>query len=543
MQKVLLRHPRHRRVPEPASPDRSSKCFFKITTIVGIALALSATHGRCADPSDPILELLLQKGVVSQEEVDKARAQAEAIRTNALAAAMPPLESKWKISKAIQNVELFGDLRLRYEHRQANAPDESRIELDRIRYAVRVGLRGDMFDDFSYGVRLDTAANPRSAWVTLGGSSSGTPYQGPFGKSTGGINVGQVYIGWHPEKWLDITVGKMANPLYTTPMVWDPDLSPEGLAEKLKYTVGEADFFATFGQFIYQDTNPNYDSPGYFNLGFDTSKPSFILAWQLGVNYHITTNLSLKVAPVLYNYTAYGANTSPVGPNVSPDFSGTFVGQGSTNNLLGLAGGAWSGYPGGSYSGFTANQTGINNLLILEIPFELNLKINRLNTRLFGDYAQNLDGSQRAQAAFAASHSAFQPGPGYIAPISAPQSQDDKAYQVGLAFGNKDSLGLVYGSPSRRHAWEVRTYWQHVEQYALDVNLIDSDFFEGRANLEGVFAAVAYGFTENVIGTFRYGYAKRINNLLGTGGNNQDIPQINPIDHYNLLQFDVTVRF
>ena len=96
---------------------------------------------------------------------------------------------------------------------------------------------------------------------------------------------------------------------------------------------------------------------------------------------------------------------------------------------------------------------------------------------------------------------------------------------------------------SRKHAWEVRTYWQHIEQYALDPNLLDSDFFEGRANLQGFYAAAAYGLTDNVIGTIRYGYAQRINDKLGTGGSNQDIPQMNPISRYNIFQVDLTLRF
>ena len=123
------------------------------------------------------------------------------------------------------------------------------------------------------------------------------------------------------------------------------------------------------------------------------------------------------------------------------------------------------------------------------------------------------------------------------------RTNDVKAYQIGVALGNKDSLGLVYGSVCKKNAWEVRTYWQHVEQYALDPNLLDSDFFEGRGNLEGVYAASAYGFTDNVIGTLRYGHANRINNLLGTGGSNQDMPQLNPIQSYDLLQFDLTLKF
>jgi hypothetical protein len=89
----------------------------------------------------------------------------------------------------------------------------------------------------------------------------------------------------------------------------------------------------------------------------------------------------------------------------------------------------------------------------------------------------------------------------------------------------------------------VRAYWQHVEQYALDPNLLDSDFFEGRGNLQGVFTAIAYGLSDNVIATAHYGYATRINDKLGTGGSNLDIPQINPIHRYSLFQLDLTFRF
>ena len=79
--------------------------------------------------------------------------------------------------------------------------------------------------------------------------------------------------------------------------------------------------------------------------------------------------------------------------------------------------------------------------------------------------------------------------------------------------------------------------------HAADVNLLDSDFFEGRANLEGIYAAFAYSITDNIIGTLRYGYAQPINNQLGTGGNNSDLANLNPIKDYNLFQVDLTWRF
>ncbi len=198
-----------------------------------LALA-AASRGLCADPQDPLLNLLLQKGMLTEDEARKVQAEAEALKTNALENAMAPAESKWKLNKAIKNIELYGDLRVRFEDRQAQVPD-GRVQLDRARAALRLGLRGDAFDDFYYGLRLETAANPRSPWVTLGSSSGGIPYQGPYGKSTSSIYLGQIYLGWHPESWFDVTLGRMPNPLYTTPMVWDSDLNPEGAVERFKY--------------------------------------------------------------------------------------------------------------------------------------------------------------------------------------------------------------------------------------------------------------------------------------------------------------------
>jgi hypothetical protein len=495
------------------------------------------------EPSSRILELFIKKGMLTREEVNSALAEDQAMQANA----PPPPESKWKISNAIKKVELFGDLKVRFEDRSVHDPGDGSIELERFRYEARVGLRGEALDNFSYGFRLDTSPNPRSPWVTFGTSASGSPYQGPFGKSTAGVNVGQLYIGWHGLDWLELTVGKMPNPIYTTPMVWDTDFAPEGLAERFKYTVGNAHFFATFGQFLYQDVNPADYSSGYFNLGFTSGNPSFLLAWQGGVDYRFNDNLSLKLAPVLYNYTGHGQNTTPpqfTGVNAIPDFSGTFVGQGSTN---GVPNGIPAYYnlaqPGATaFDGFAANQTGINDLLVLEIPWEFNYRMSRFDFRMFGDYAMNLQGSDRAKAAYAAQQSPLYANSGLIR-IPSPQTDDTKAIQAGIGIGSKDSLGLVYGTGGGKHSWEVRTYFQRVEQYALDPNLLDSDFFEGRGNLEGIYAAVAYAVSGNVIATFRYGYAWRINDKLGTGGSNQDIPQMNPIQRFNLLQLDLSLRF
>jgi hypothetical protein len=511
--------------------------FARVFWRRGIASALAAvalTGAVRAQTSDPLLNLLIKKGMVTQDEADQVKAELDASKTNNANA--DASITKWKISVGVKTAELFGDIRLRFEDRQAQTPTGSRVDLARFRYALRLGLRGDLTDDFYYGLRLETSSNPRSPWVTFGSSSTGVPYQGPFGKSTAGLNLGLIYLGWRPASWVDITVGKMPNPLYVTPMVWDSDYAPEGAAERFKYTVGDVDFFANLSQFLYADANPTHTGAFLFPtlpVGQDANDP-FLLAYQGGFTYHITKDISFKAAGTLYNYDGTGVDIPPSSGSLAvPGFSDVFVGESSGVPVAGA-----SGYPTGTNDGFTFNQTGINDLLIMDFPFELNFKIGRENAKFFGDFAENLEGAQRAEAAVQGA--LVQGSTPLVIPL---KKYDNIAYQLGFAIGNGENLGLVYGSPLKKNTWEARVYWQHVEQYALDPNLLDSDFFEGRANLQGLYAACAYGFTDAMIGTVRYGYATRIDDALGTGGSNQDIPQVNPIKQYQLLQLDLTCKF
>jgi len=524
-----------------------------ITVFMGTAI-----WGRCAESTnttDPLLDLFIKKGFVTQQEAEQVEAEAAGLRTNEMQ--MPPAPpSQWKISRGIKNMELFGDIRLRYEDRSADDSGNNRIDLQRYRYSVRLGLRGDLFDDFYYGVRLDTGVNPRSSFVTAGtSSSSSSVYQGPFGKSNGGVNIGQVYLGWRPWNWLDLTVGKMPNPMFTSSMVWNGNITPEGFAEHLKYTVGPAEFFATFGQFLYADFNPATASGGLgFNENFGQKTDNiFMFAWQGGLDYHITTNTSAKVAATLYTYTGRRQSTANTFGSSSPYFGDPYIGEGAYYLGFPNAAPGYSGYgistpwPGYGSVNFPFNQVGLNHLTVVEIPFEFNFKISRWDARVFGDFAYNLEGSQRAEDAAAAYQAVqqyykslnYSPAPH----LTSPQTSDDKAYQIGFDIGSRDSLGLVSGTTSRRHAWEIKSYWQHIEQYSLDPNLLDTDFFEGRENLEGIYVAAAYSFTDNLIGAFRWGHASRINKLLGTGGSGQDIPQMNPINDFDIYQVDLTLRF
>jgi len=487
-------------------------------------LVLSMTVKAQVSP-DALLDKLVAKGILNSQEAAEIKSEAQ---TNHAGVELP----KFKISKAIKSIELYGDLRFRYEYRADKLGPEAGSIYDaenRWRYGLRLGVRGDLADDFYYGLRFETSPNPRSSIDTFGNSSAST-YYGPFSKANNyTLFVGQAYIGWRPTSWLDISFGRVPQPFYTTPMVWDSDYSPEGLVEKIRYSYGPADYFANLGQFIYQDVSPGSDyaiqggtSAGLF-LGDYSDHDAYMLVWQLGAVYHVDSNMWAKVAPVIYTYVGHGNST--VG------FYGPFVGQGESGYTF-LPTTSTAGIPG-AFGSASYNQTGINDLAIVEIPMELDFKLGSLDAKGFGDFSLNLEGDQRARAAYAAGGAAAFPG--------GVQLNQSKALQAGFALGN--NLGFVYGAESRKGSWEARAYWQHVEQYALDPNLLDSEAFEGRGNLQGIFIACAYSFTDAMVGTVRYGLAERINDQLGTGGYNADLPLPNPINRFQLIQMELSLRF
>jgi hypothetical protein len=444
--------------------------------------------------------------------------------------AVPELQGgeKWKLFPAITELELFGDLRLRYEYRGGRLPGHDPnnpphpkdwYEEERERYRLRFGLRGTVLDDWFFGLRLETSSNARSTNVTMGGDAS----NGPFNKGNDGIAVGQAYLGYKGFPGTTLTGGRFAIPFVKTLLVWDDDINVEGLAEQWKRTFtfgGEAppaesfskdgktvapspsepflklDVFANFGQFVYDDSNPTNPigaRPTQTQpIGGETqlipNTNAFLLGWQIGAKFDFPHILYFQLAPALYNYTGNGK-----------DFSIHFSGQ----------------PPAPSPSPApTPNQTGINSLLVFDIPLEIGWKVGKIPMRIFGDFATNFDADDRATAA------GF-PGKG----------GDRYAYQIGLGIGQL----------KKKRDWQINAWWQHQDQFALDPNLIDSDLFDARLNMEGVGVKAGYMVADAIVLNLTYGYGWRVDDSLGTGGTG-DIP-INPLDQYQLFQADLSVNF
>jgi len=478
-----------------------------------LATAIAGLFGASAAPALADTEILLdklhEKGVITDDEYQQMRTEARAERrSQALRDAQeqekaqhPPADTgKFKVADAVKSVELFGDLRLRYEDRIATSPTDTNYDRQRWRYALRLGVRGDVADDFFYGLRLDTGTYGRSAWVTYADDNkqSGSGKTAQANKSNDGAYVGLAYLGWKATDWLQIIGGRQPNPLYTTPMVWDPDITPEGLVEKASFKLTDnLNTFLTAGQFIYQD----FSGPSTNNSNLSVGKQNLMLySFEAGAAYRLSEESALKGAVNYYTYS---------GGHGTTDFRSKFTGDGT-------------GYAG---------NIGVNDLEVVEVPLEFRFPVARYSGLVYANLAKNLKGSDRATQAGLSSF-----------------GDQDKAYQVGVSLGSQGipqgaGTGAVYGNSAKKGTWETRVYWQRIEQFALDPNMIDSDFFE-RTNVEGWFVAAAYSPADAIITTLRYGQAKRYNNNLGTGGFNDDSSGLlASIDKYKLVQFDVTLRF
>ena len=474
-----------------------------------------------AQDAGALLDLLVKKRIITDQEAEEVRG--ELVKDVASTAA-----GKLKLSTPITEIELYGDARLRYEVRtaQAGAPDTitppgENTQRNRARYRLRLGLRGTLADDWFFGLRLETSANSRSTNVTFGDEASG----GPFSKGSDGVNVGQAYLGYKGFRDITLTAGRMPNPLITTSMIWDADINPEGIAEQWKHTFNLSfgggqtsaaadtskegksvaavsseptkmtiDVFANFAQFVYDDSNPE-DPVGPRSVTGGRLVPNtdaYMLAWQIGAKVNFTKDIYLQFAPTLYNYTGNG-DTFNVFFSGDPSFLNT-----ATPPVI-----------------VVRNQTGINSLLVFDMPAEFGWKIGEIPMRIFSDFATNFEADDRATAA------------------GHPDKGDQRyAYQLGLGIGKI----------KQKHDWQLEAFYQHVEQFAVDPNLVDSDLYDSRVNMEGFAVKAGYALSDAVTFNLTYGYGEQIDRDLGTGGVG-DAFSISPLRKYQLFQADLNVKF
>jgi putative porin len=525
--------------------------------LVAAGMAAGAAH---ASEDSALLDVLQKKGILTAKEA--ADLKAEAAREAAQQAAALDSASKIKLSAPIQEMRIYGDGRVRYalnEGRVAEGTDHG--EVDRFRYKFRLGLDVKMSDAWFFGLQLQAGANARSANITMGTVpvfSKGGVVTGSFVtavdpktvKATTAaavtkvnfgddVFVGQLYLKYSPWSWLAVEGGRIPPPFVGgntgasggSLLVWDPDINPQGFAEHLKYTFGPwghvsgavnytkdgkavaapapaggmtVDVFANFGQFVYEDVTENNFNKAPGPAGEVPNKADlWMLGFQLGAKANFTKSTYLQLAPALYTYTGGGDTLHTPSSVLAPGVFNGDATQVVVNNkaIPGL---------------LTFNQTAVNDLAVLEIPVEFGWTMWHTPFKIFGEYDNNLEGGQRAAKA------------------GHPDKHEDTAYAVGGSIGQIKKKG----------DWELKAWWQHVEQFSLDPNIIDDDNFEGHLNMQGYAIRASYAFTDAAWLSILYVKGTRIDHNLGTGGGGGVLGAVGfPLDQAQLLFVDFNLKF
>jgi hypothetical protein len=207
--------------------------------LAGAALTALVCQSR-AQSSDALIDMLLQKGILTAGEAKDLREEADNDFQTAF-------QTKTGMPDWVTGYKLYGSFRGRFE--QFSTENNAGIDRTRLRYRLLFGVTANLQDNLEAGFRLGSG-DPKGIGSSLS-SSSGNPLSQ---NSTEGSDWSDknIYVDLAYGKWtmanrgdwqLAATVGKMENPFNFTWMVFDPDLTPEGGALTGSYTINDRQNF------------------------------------------------------------------------------------------------------------------------------------------------------------------------------------------------------------------------------------------------------------------------------------------------------------
>jgi len=360
---------------------------------------------------------------------------------------------------------------------------EDRSNLFRLR--ARLGMKAVLAPDWTAGIRLGTGSdnNPVSTTQTLGGG---------FGKKD--IWLDQGYLTWKATEDVTLTGGRIANPFFSTDMLYSNELNFDGIAAIFDHKLSrDWGVFGTVGAFPVEYTNDTSTSNG---LDKEDSDNKWLYGAQVGAKWAINSNNRLKGALAYYRFDDIeGQRSSPCEP--------------------------WAGAPGcdtdGSRSAFM--QKGNSVFLLRDItPNPLNpaatpqpqfvglaSEFNLLDLNVVWDADLPQDFKLRSQG-------------NYIHNLGYDEG-DMRKRSAGQLVNNLDSSGNIESGANawmvqftlgsalelkKQGDWNFFAGYKYIQPDALPDGFNDSSFHLGGTNAKGYFLGGNYGLAKNVYATGRW---------------------------------------
>ena len=445
------------------------------------SVLIGAASAAFAQDSGPLIDLLVKKGVVNDQEAENLRAELTrdfAANTSA---------GKLDLSSRIQRFTLAGDVRIRYQYdnevaNNFNSPVGPNNDRSRYRYRFRFGPTVQLANNWIAGFRLETANGSTSTNDDFGAAGSQN-----FAKDGNTAYVGQAWIQYAATRKfgidkLDIRVGKYAHPFFTPGVngFWiDTDINPEGLSEELVFNdvIGKLALSIRGGQYLLSN---NARTTGRTTGFLNTPSTLWIFQTELG------NPATFRIAPTVV----------------------AFAGQEVTGMTLNQAD--------------SSATTNYDNLFTVLLPAEYNLKLFEKPLAVYATYGVNLKGEERSDYLYSGA-----PGADNV-PVLTTAAGDPSSYNQMF------NLGVRYGAAKIAGDLQLTAEYRYIEPGAYTAILLDSDFNAGRTNGAGFILSAAYNWTDAVSSTVTFFKSENIDkNSSGSVGYHKA----------DVLQFDLSAKF
>ena len=295
--------------------------------MLALAAVLASTNMNAHAQSkgdQALLDALVRKGVLTEKEAAEISAETANQVTTEPA-------GKIQVGDWVKELKISGDFRIRNQWDQRTpliltnpklGPQDVNIPRDRWRFRLRLSADFKLQGNFFGGVMLATGDNRSDDTknVTVTG-----------GYDNYNIALARVFMGWAPTPGLTFIAGKQANPFYTTDLIYDPEVDPTGLVERVDFdklfnlTFGEPvaegkegkaapppapapgnslELALIAGQFVFQNNNAN---SGSTQLKWD----AYQFQEQLLARLHLGDKLTITLSPGFMNFNDASAGGTP----------------------------------------------------------------------------------------------------------------------------------------------------------------------------------------------------------------------------------------
>ncbi len=369
-----------------------------------------------------------------------------------------------------------------------NIKDPNRLYINnqrdrlRIRERLRLGFEGKIADGLKAGIRFATSNtyNPVSNDQTLG--NNGQTYQFAIDRAFLQYN----FVDGKGTDWFTLYAGRTINPFVSTDVVFDPDLSFEGIAGSFRYHFNQDDpkvkGYKTLNPTARNGINQGQQTPdsAFLTLGIfpiqditSSTVDKWLYAGQIGADWVVFNDSRFNIATSYYEFQNINARyNSASGNGHKYDWTAPqFIQKG--NSMVAItdqnsAGGSVCSDPQGCLFGLASGFKIFNATAIFDHP------ISDVNHVMFtADYAKNFGFNQ--QQIFREFHKDI-----------APRTD---AYQVRADVGRPELR--------RFGDWNVNLAYRYIERDAVLDAFTDSIFHQGGTDAKGWVLGTQYGVTRN----------------------------------------------